>query len=84
MKSHHSDFPAQQSVLKKQLAELRRAIEVSKILGAKPSKHQRMLLRLLELKIEWLTKSKLAQTKLMKYDKKIKRWTRKLNHENKE
>jgi len=82
MKSHN-DESSRQNIVKAQLADLRRTIEVAKILGVKSSKHQRTLLRLFELNLEWLTKTKLAQTKLIKYNRKIKRWTRKLNHETK-
>ena len=82
MKSHNSE-QSRQNIVKAQLADLRRTIEVAKILGVKPSKYQCRLLRLFKLKIEWLTRTKLARTTLMKYDRKIKRWTRKLNHETK-
>jgi hypothetical protein len=80
MKSHHQEADEGHK-LREQRATLLKSFVVLKALGEKPSKHMRVLVRLIDLKLEWLTKNKLARTKLMKYDRKIKRLQRKLNHE---
>jgi len=76
MKSHSEGYERQK--LQRQLTDLRKSFEVLKALGDKPSVKMRTLVRLIDLKLEWLTKNKLARTKLMKYERKIKRLTKKL------
>jgi hypothetical protein len=56
------------------IAELQESIKLSKRLGVKPTRRILAQLRLLELEQTWTRKLKLAQTKLKKYRRKLKRY----------